>query len=301
PARTPGSDAGYYSPTGPRGGQVTRHGNPDAKPINPAGMDFRFDMINDRAEAISGLGQYGNTFDDWGNRFVCDNRHHLRHIVIENRYLKRNPHLAAPGVVEDISVLEDGPLSSGGKIYPVSSNGTTSNLHEGRFTAACGVYIYRETLLPKLYHGAAFTCDPTGNLVHAETMEQHGATFRSKPIFKEKEFLASPDDWFRPVVLTPGPDGALYVVDMYRAGIEHPEFMAPELQKRPDLTLGRDKGRIWRIVPEDAKGRQSSDVKHRMDWNSKLEIHLGDRNAWWRATAQRLKLQGTKSRVWQVN
>src|SRR5262245_15367770 len=138
-----GLDGWIYCTNGLRGGQVIRHGKKDAKPINLAGMDFRFDMINDRAEAISGLGQYGNTFDDWGNRFVCDNRHHLRHIVIENRYLKRNPYLAAPGVVEDISVLEDGPLSSGGKIYPISSNWTTSNLHEGRFTAACGVYIYR--------------------------------------------------------------------------------------------------------------------------------------------------------------
>lgn len=287
-----GLDGWIYCANGLRGGQVIRHGKKSAKPINLAGMDFRFDPINDRAEAISGLGQFGNTFDDWGNRFVCDNRHHLRHIVIENRYLKRNPYLAAPGVVEDISELDDGPLSSGGKIYPISSNWTTSNLHEGRFTAACGVSIYRETLLPKPYQGAAFTCDPTGNLVHVETMQQHGATFRSRPIFKEKEFLASPDDWFRPVFLSSAPDGGLYVVDMYRAVIEHPEFMPPELKNRPDLTLGKDKGRIWRIVPrtpqaKNARPAPDSFARKRPRFNNTL----WENEAWWRTMAQRVVVE----------
>ena len=91
-------------------------------------MDFRFDPVNtDKYEAITGPGQFGNTFDAWGNRFVCDNRHHLRHIVMENRYIKRNPYLAAPSLVEDISVLGDGPLYSGGKVYPLSKNWTTSS------------------------------------------------------------------------------------------------------------------------------------------------------------------------------
>ena len=58
--------------------------------------------------------------------------------------------------------------------------------------------------------------------------------------------------------LADGPDGALYVVDMYRAVIEHPEFMPPELKNRPDLTLGKDKGRIWRIVPEGHKACRPS-------------------------------------------
>src|SRR5207244_10045297 len=95
-----------------------------------------------------------------------------------------------------------------------------------------------------------FTCEPTGNLVHRQVLEAHGAGFRSYPARQGVEFLATPDDWFRPVNLAHGPDGALYVVDMYRAVIEHPDFMPPELKNRPDLTLGKSKGRIWRIVPE---------------------------------------------------
>jgi putative membrane-bound dehydrogenase-like protein len=286
-----GIDNWVYVANGLRGGQVKRAGKADAKPLNLGSMDFRFNLVHDRHEAISGMGQFGNCFDDWSRRFVCDNRHHLRHVVIESRYLQRNPYLAAPAPVEDISELEDGPLSSGGKIYPLSKNWTTSNLHAGRFTAACGVFVYGGDLLPEAYRGCAFTCDPTGNLVHQEILKPHGATFRSKPAREGVEFLATPDDWFRPVFLAHGPDGAMYVVDMYRAVIEHPEFMPTELKDRPDLTLGKDKGRIWRIVPEQHLHKpvlleMSKAKTPHLVGNSLLHA-----NAWHRTTAHRLILQ----------
>jgi len=287
---TLGIDNWIYVANGLRGGQVVRAGGGKRMPINLSGMDFRFDLVRDRAEAITGMGQYGNTFDDWGRRFVCDNRHHLRHVVMDNRYLKRNPFLAAPELVEDISVLDDGPLSSGGKVFPISSNWTTSSLHEGRFTAACSVFVYRGGLLGGNLRGSVFTCDPTGNLVHREIMEPSGATFKSRPDREGIEFLASPDDWFRPVFLTSGPDGALYVVDMYRAVIEHPEFMPPELQKRPDLTLGKDRGRIWRIVPERHATRTVRPDLGKADTPHLVEL-LAHPDAWWRTTAQRLLLE----------
>jgi putative membrane-bound dehydrogenase-like protein len=285
-----GVDNWVYVANGLRGGQAKRAGRPSAKPINLSGMDFRFDLVRDRAEAISGLGQYGNTFDDWGRRFVCDNRHHLRHVVIEDRYLRRNPYLAAPAVVEDVSELDEGPLYSGGRVYPISKNWTTSSLHAGRFTAACGVFVYRGSLLPKEHRGAVFTCEPTGNLVHEEILTPRGATFRGRPARDKVEYLATRDDWFRPVFVTHGPDGALYVVDMYRAVIEHPEFMPPELQKRPDLTLGKDRGRIWRIVPEKHAAKR---VRPRLSKATTPELValLAHPEAWWRTTAQRLLLE----------
>lgn len=284
-----GLDGWVYVANGLRGGQARVPGTKEA--INLGGMDFRFDPLSGDHEAVTGMGQYGNTFDDWGQRFVCDNRHHLRHIVLENRYIKRNPNLAAPALVHDTSVLEDGPLSSGGKIYPLSKNWTTSSLHEGRFTAACGVFVYRGGLLGPSYHGSAFTCDPTGNLVHQETMEQSGATFLSKPAQKGVEFLASPDDWFRPVFLAHGPDDALYVVDMYRAVIEHPEFMPPELKQRPDLARGKDKGRIWRIVPERHQGHVHVKKSLAKATTELLVANIGDGRPWWRTTAHRLLLE----------
>jgi putative membrane-bound dehydrogenase-like protein len=297
-----GLDGWVYCANGLRGGKVTQFGTGkrDNPVVDLSGMDFRFDPVDpSKYEAITGPGQYGNTFDEWGNRFICDNRHHLRHVVMEQRYVKRNPYLAAPALVEDISVLEDGPLNSGGMVYPISKNWTTSSLHEGRFTAACGVFIYHGQLVTNperkrgdksIYHGAAFTCEPTGNLVHMEVLTPKGATFTAKPHKHGVEFLATPDDWFRPVFLTHGPEGAMYVVDMYRAVIEHPEFMPPELKNRPDLWAGKNKGRIWRIVPKDHKTKTPRPNLSKASI-AELVKTLEHEEPWWRTTAQRLLLE----------
>jgi putative membrane-bound dehydrogenase-like protein len=284
-----GPDGWVYVANGLRGGEVRRHGKPDAQAIPLGGKDFRFDLVNDRAEAIPGMGQFGNTFDRWGNRFVCDNRNHLRHAVFPTDPTRRNPLLVAPLLLQDTCDDPHGPLSSGAKVYPLSRNWTTSNLHAGRFTAACGVFVEKGGLLPEPFAGGAFTCDPTGNLVHLETLFPDGASFRSKPWKEGVEFLASPDEWFRPVFLTQDPTGALILVDMYRAVIEHPEFMPTELKDRPDLSLGKDRGRIWRIAPEASQpGGKVPDLGKLSP--AELVKLLGHADWWHRSTAQRLLL-----------
>jgi putative membrane-bound dehydrogenase-like protein len=287
-----GPDNFVYVANGLRGGQIRAGDSKGSPPVSINGMDFRFDLHTGKHEAISGMGQYGNTFDDWGNRFVCDNNHHLRHVVLQNHYLRRNPFLAATTVLADISELPADVPGAGVKVFPISKNWTTSNLHAGHFTAACGVFIYRGTLLPEQYRGAAFTCEPTGNLVHAEKLRPSGATFTSRPSRDGVEFLATADEWFRPVFLTSGPDGALYVVDMSRAVIEHPEWMPPELKNRPDLNDGKHTGRIWRIVPDRLAATRSGarpNLSHAT--TADLVKHLDHADAWWRTTAQRLLLE----------
>ncbi len=285
-----GLDGYVYVANGLLGGRVRRPSK-TSPAIDLGGRDFRFDPRQpDRHEAVSGMGQYGNCFDDWGKRFVCDNRHHFRQIVLENHYLKRNPYLAVPTVLEDISGLELGEAGAGARVFPRSSNWTTSNLHAGHFTSACSVFLYRGDLLPSEYRGSAFTCEPAGNLVHREALKPHGAVFRSHPVPKDAEFFASSDDWCRPVFLADGPDGALYMVDMYRAVIEHPEWMPPELKKRPDLNEGKDRGRIWRIVPENLHTRPPRPKLSKATTEELVRLLEHD-NAWWRTTAQRLLLQ----------
>ncbi|MCX7422726.1 MAG: c-type cytochrome [Planctomycetia bacterium] len=259
----------------------------EPQPVSLTGRDFKFDPLTGRYEAISGNGQFGMTFDAWGNRFVCDNRHPCRHVIFEEDFIKRCPHVAFPAVVHDVI-----PADDKNQVFPLTSAWTTSNVHAGTFTASCGVTVYTGDWLPEEFRGNVFVCEPTGNLVQRAILEPDGVTFKSRNPYQQvsgkalaagrtgtdkptrdttlprdstppaasavpltngtQEFLASRDDWFRPVDLQNGPDGALYVVDMYRAVIEHPEWVPDELKKRPDTWLGNDKGRIYRIRSRSA-------------------------------------------------
>jgi len=286
---TLGLDHQVYVANGLRGGNVVTERpewkQPDAKPISISGRDFRFDPLTGAAEAISGVGQFGLTFDDYGRRFICSNRNPLMHVVLPDRYLRRNPFLAVGSVINDVS-----PAAAESHVYPISRFWTTSTLHEGQFTAACGVTIYRGDALPEAFYGNSFTCEPTGNLVHRDRLQSSGATFTSTPGREGVEFLASPDTWFRPVNLTVGPDGALYVVDMYRAVIEHPQWMPEELRDRRDLEYGNDRGRIWRIVSKNSKTKPQQPQLHSAS-SAELVKCLQRPGSWWRETAQRLLIE----------
>lgn len=281
-------DGWIYVANGLRGGTVVDARKPDAKPISISGRDFRFHPITGEHEAISGAGQFGMTFDAVGHRFVVSNRNPIIHVVLEDRYLKKNPALAVPSVVQDVA--KSGELS---RIYPLSRAWTTSNLHAGQFTAACGVKIFGGDALPEEYRGNGFTCDPTGNLIHREVVAAEGASFQSKSPYEGREFLASTDEWFRPVNSETGPDGAFYVVDMYRAVIEHPQFVPEELKNRPDQRYGDDLGRIYRITSAiTALNIKSQDTTPIADASpERLLAYLGDANAWKRETAARLILE----------
>ncbi|MEX2175999.1 MAG: PVC-type heme-binding CxxCH protein [Pirellulaceae bacterium] len=296
-------DNHIYIANGLRGGKVVNRKLPGGGAIDISGMDFRFDPLTGRAEAVSGNGQFGLCFDDWGNRFNCSNRNPCRHVVLEDRYLRATPSVTVPAVMHDVAAFGEAS-----RIFAISRAWTTSNLHAGQFTAACGVTIYRGDLLPAEFRGNVFTCDPTGNLIHREIMQPAGPTFTSKPAYEGKEFLASPDEWFRPVNMELGPDGALYVVDMYRCVIEHPDFVPDELKQRPDQRLGDDRGRIWRIVPADTnptRQRGTTDSNPTRERGTKLGFStaksdelvplLEHPNAWQRETAQRLLLE----RAWR--
>jgi putative membrane-bound dehydrogenase-like protein len=282
-------DNHIYVANGLRGGTIV----PDKEkwgreipPVSISGKDFRFDPLTGECEAVSGNGQFGLTFDDFGNRFICTNRNPCRHVVLEDRYLKRNPFLAVRDVCQDVS-----PPAEKSRVFPISRAWTTSNLHAGTFTAACGVLIYRgDALAHDEYYGNSFVCEPTGNLVHRDILEPDGATFKSHYAQEEVEFLASPDEWFRPVDLANGPDGALYVVDMYRAVIEHPEWVPTELKNRPDLYDGSDRGRIYRVVPSDKPidSARRGGLKIGALPTSELAKVIEHPNAWQRETAGRL-------------
>src|SRR5262249_31495934 len=143
--------------------------------------------------------------------------------------------------------------------YPISRTLPRFNDYwaANHFTSACSVIVYRDALFGSHFIGNSFVSEPVHNLVHREVMSPNGVTFTSRRAADEQhsEFWASTDNWTRPTTIRVAPDGALWVADMYRQVIEHPEWIPLEWQKRLDLLAGHDKGRIYRVYPTGKKPR----------------------------------------------
>ena len=242
--------------------------------------------------------QFGLTFDDFGRRFICYNRVQVQHVVISSKVLRRNPHLAFSETIQNCPAETVPEFSKGhgsaARLFPISRNVTTADSHAGTFTAACGVTVFRGHGLPDSYYGGAFSCDPTGNLVHFDRLEPVGATFAARRAREGIEFLASTDNWFRPVFLAHGPEGALYLCDMYRGTIEHPDYLPVEIRKRTDFSRGKTMGRIWRVVRDDANVEELKTLRSvNLSDATTRELCLGltHREGWWRDTTHRLLLE----------
>ena len=125
--------------------------------------------------------------------------------------------------------------------------------------------------------------------MHVDRLEPRGATFAAVPMFEkeQREFLASRDDWFRPVFLASGPDGALYVCDMYRKIIEHPDYLPEEVRKRTDFESGKEMGRIWRVVKKN-RADDEPQLALTDSTAANLVAALANGQAWKRDTAFRL-------------
>lgn len=111
---------------------------------------------------------------------------------------------------------------------------------------------------------------------------------------EKADFLASTDTWFRPVSLATGPDGALYLADMYRLWVSRllKKIVPDDVAAKMDWRAGEDRGRIWRIVAEKAP-----EVKPFVPptTSEDLVTMLGDGNGWRRMLAQRLLVEGKRT------
>ena len=250
-APTLGPDGWIYLAAGLSGGSVTCPAHPGRAALKMS-SDIRFHPETLEVEPVDGRSQYGMSFDREGNRFICMNRVPVQHVVLESRWLKRNPRLAFGETVQDCNERNAfngiNGRQDGVRLFPISSNITTADGHAGSFSAACGVHVWQGGGLTPECLDAVLSCDPTGNLVHADRLVPRGATFTATPLFSGHELLASRDDWFRPVHLARGPGGALYIADMYRKVIEHPDYLPEAVRKHTDFEAGKMLGRIWRVV-----------------------------------------------------
>ncbi|MDX2039243.1 MAG: HEAT repeat domain-containing protein [Isosphaeraceae bacterium] len=301
-----GLDGWIHGSSGSNGGEIRNLSKPGSPAVSVRGRDFRFKPDGSEFEATSGGGQFGHSFDDWGRRFVCNNSNHARQIIIPARYLERNPALATSGVLDDIAV-EGGA----GPVYRISSAepwrvvrtrqrkadpviskrlAPTELYAIGFFTSATGITVYRGSAYPEAYRGNLFIGDVGGNLVHRKLLERNGPIFAARRADEKVEFLASTDNWFRPVNIANTPNGTLLILDMYRETIEHPASIPEPIKKHLDLTSGKDRGRLYELVVAGESPRVRSPKLSKASTED-LVAHLAEPDSWWRDAAQRLLIE----------
>ena len=240
-----GLDQWLYLANGDSGGTVKSVKTGDE--VSIGGRDLRIKPDQGLIETQSGQTQCGRVCDDHGNWFGGSNSHPVWHFVLDDRYLARNPHYAPLSVRHEISVTP-----GAAPVFPASRTLARFNDFDraDRFTSACSPEVFRDDfLLGEDFLRFMYVCEPVHNLVSRELLEDDGTTFSSRrdPGEQNQEFLASRDNWFRPVMIRTGPDGALWVADMYRLVIEHPEWIPLEWQEKLNLRDGDDRGRIYRV------------------------------------------------------
>jgi len=296
----------YANNNGQRSG-VTSARHPKTDTLSLAGKDFRFRLDKNLFEAESGAGQFGLTMDDWGHRFFTQNTWHLQTAPIPDRYLNRHKRMPSHSSVANIYGTEDirafaisePPYwrveRSEGRQRQYDAAGLDRTEHVwNHFTGASGGMMYNAGLFPEAYYGNIFTAEVALNLVHRDVIHttQEGPFLSAKraPEGQEKEFLASTDTWFRPVNSTVGPEGALYIVDMYRQHIETPVSIPDSLKQDMDFQKGTELGRIYRIYPEGKRPELSTPALGSKSADELVDL-LTHNDQWWRINAQRLLVE----------
>ena len=179
------------------------------------------------------------------------------------------------------------------------------------FSATCGQTVLRSATLPYWY-GNAVTCEPVGRFIRMSRFTWTNGLGVAHNAFPGSEFIRARDGYFRPVWTENGPDGGLYIADMYRGIIQEKEWfpteVTPELQaryvedyrkhklgtwveryqrvKRWGMIAVHRHGRIFRLRPDAFK---PTDAPRMLDETpEQLVAHLAHPSGWWRDTAQAL-------------
>lgn len=256
--------------------------------VNISGRDCRIHPESGRLEAASGRSQYGRSRDDFGNWYGNSNSEPLFQYVIEDQDLRRNPHVPSPSPKHHLTEPARAP-----PVYPTSR--TLDRFNDlyalNRFTSACSPTVFRNDTLGADVYGSVLICEPVHNLVSRVMVDRSTIEFQGSrsPAEQNSEFLSSSDNWFRPVRLMTAPDGSLWVCDMYRHVIEHPEWIPEAWQAKLDLYAGFNRGRIYRVFRQDHPPVPIEDLS-RLD-PKELVSRLNSPNGWVRDTAQRLLVE----------
>ncbi len=291
-----GLDGFIYVSGGLNSGNISSPEHPERAPVSFASGDGRFNPETYEFQVTGGVSQFGLTFDSYGRRFGCSNRHPMQHMVMEPWELRRNAHLLFTETYQNVSNAE-----SDAKVFPISHAKTSADFipkligrsHTGTFTSACGLIVFNGIGLTPQHRGNAFICEPAQNLIQRQIVHQEGVSFRSELPYEGRDFLASTDEWFRPVFLQNGPEGALYIADMYRKVIDHPSYVPEEARAGLDFESGKTQGRVYRIVKNDFHDPAPGKMTSVSSTSSSVQIAkaLESDEEWTRNTSFRLLLE----------
>ncbi len=258
---------------------------------------FRYKLVNEKwiRDSTEFRGQWGISNDNEGRLIYNYNWSQIHGDLVPPNYLSRNKNHKPTVGIDYGYTLER-------RIYPIRPTPAVNRGYipgtldsSGRileFTAACSPFYYREQTLPKDYYGNVFVCEPSGNLIKRNMVEKNGLLVSAHDPHPGKEFLASTDERFRPVYISTGPDGALYVTDMYRGLIQHGAYITPYLKGQTinrNLELPVHCGRIWRITPKGWKNKKFQSLETAS--SDELVNKLSNENGWIRDIAQRLMVE----------
>lgn len=260
--------------------------------IYNAKCGYRYRRINGewKKEPTHFRGQWGLTHDDYGRLFYNDNSNPLYGDYVMPNQIINNPFFRPKtGVAQNICVDRN--------VYPLHATVVNRGYMDGilnednklvAFTSSCSPLIYRGGEMGEDYQGNAFVCAPEANLIKRISLNEKDAKIEGTQVWKDKEFLASTDEGFRPVNLNNAPDGSIYITDFHRGIIQHKVYMTVYLKEQIEnrkLDTIINAGRIFRVFQKE---NQHVNINLEERSNEELCELLKNKNGWFRDRAQQL-------------
>jgi putative membrane-bound dehydrogenase-like protein len=294
-----GHDDWIYAGAGAGGGRIT---GPHLKePVDMPAADFRFKADGSAIEPLVGRTHtFGITLTDRDEKIVINTTvAGILTAPIPWGALARNPDYAIGKVEYPLGSNLAFPTS---KPHPWRTKreenaefakfykdryGIEESAANGYYTSCCGLLFYDDTALPALT-GQLFACEPSQNLITRGVIGRNNGlmTLTRLPEEATSDFFTSTDIWFHAMALAHAPDGGMAVVDFYREIIEDYSAIPRYLQQQYELDHGKDRGRIWKIVPEKPLPVVSADLSDLS--TDALVKELASERFWRRQTARRL-------------
>jgi putative membrane-bound dehydrogenase-like protein len=283
-----GLDGKLHGVNGGNNGNI-RAPESTSKSLALAGADFAWSPLNHEVSRTYHTGGgFGLVIDRFGRSFTPHNINHILQRILPVEAMER--FRGFPSVKATTNISDHGGMA---RIYPISQAQTRVNHPEqaGYFSSSGGMGLIPDTFTQGSLAGGVLVCDVVGNLVHRDVMHPTGPVQKASraPEEHSQEFLASRDLAFRPVGLETGPDGSLYLLDMQRSIIEHPDYIPEQIMGRYRIREGEDRGRIYRVSPASSDSYEALDLAAAS--SKALISKLGHANDWVRRTAQRLIIE----------